>query len=83
MSFREAKRREIPKIFVCQTRVQGFLAPVVARNDIRMVNCVSPKLSIPAPADMYELWAGLYRLETGQQLPATMIPAVKTRYGWG
>jgi hypothetical protein len=44
MSFRGAKRREIPKITVFRTNFQGFLAPFVARNDICTVNCVTPNL---------------------------------------
>jgi hypothetical protein len=43
MSFRGARRREIAEIIACQASSQGFLAPVVARNDIRMVNCLSPE----------------------------------------
>jgi hypothetical protein len=34
MSFRGAKRREIPETCVCKLTLQGFLAPDVARNDI-------------------------------------------------
>jgi len=42
MSFRGAKRLEIPQDHVCKTNSQGFLAPFVARNVIRTVNCVTP-----------------------------------------
>ena len=42
VSFRGAKRREIPQNYVRKTNSQGFLAPFVARNDIRIANWLTP-----------------------------------------
>jgi len=59
MSFRGAKRREIPQDHVCKTNSQGFLAPFVARNDIRTVNCVTPiSNKIYAPTRRLDVSAG-------------------------